>query len=170
MISTECFQQLNVYCVNGLIVPDLRPDGGLAVAHNNANASKTGFFSKFFKRKLLLFKFKQLDFGFVIVFCEQALILFFSLLFCTCFSTHLARSNSTFTTSLTTSIAIDSSCLLCPHCRNGSTSNGTASHFHCKGKTSQACSSQSVHDLRYLDTSTNNHGPMGSKLIVASPQ
>uniref|UniRef100_A0A915EUQ6 G protein-coupled receptor kinase n=1 Tax=Ditylenchus dipsaci TaxID=166011 RepID=A0A915EUQ6_9BILA len=114
MISTECFQQLNVYCVNGLIVPDLRPDGGLAVAHNNANASKTGFFSKFFKRKLLLFKFKQLDPGFVIVFCEQALILSFSLFFCTCFSTHLARSNSTFTTSLTTSIAIDSSCLSVP--------------------------------------------------------
>lgn len=51
MISTECFQQLNVYCVNGLIVPDLRPDGGLAVAHNNANSSKAGFFSKFFRRK-----------------------------------------------------------------------------------------------------------------------
>jgi hypothetical protein len=49
MIETECFQQLNVYCSNGLIVPDLRPDGGLAVAHNNA--TKAGFFSKFFKRK-----------------------------------------------------------------------------------------------------------------------
>ncbi|KAI1725514.1 protein kinase domain-containing protein [Ditylenchus destructor] len=52
MISTECFQQLNIfYDSTGLLVPDLRPDGGLSVAHNNANSSKIGFFSKFFRRK-----------------------------------------------------------------------------------------------------------------------
>lgn len=53
MISTECFQQLNIfYDSTGLLVPDLRPDGGLSVAHNNANSSKIGFFSKFFRRKV----------------------------------------------------------------------------------------------------------------------
>lgn len=54
MIETECFQELNLFVQNGMTVPDLRADGGLAVAHaNNTNASKTAsFFSKFFRRKV----------------------------------------------------------------------------------------------------------------------
>lgn len=53
MIETECFQELNIYHQNGLIVPDLRPDGGLASIHNAKNNSKSNFFFKFFRRKVI---------------------------------------------------------------------------------------------------------------------
>lgn len=53
MIETECFQDLNIFYSNGLIVPDLRPDGGVASAHIQAQQQSrmSGFFSKLFRRK-----------------------------------------------------------------------------------------------------------------------
>uniref|UniRef100_A0A183CK97 G protein-coupled receptor kinase n=1 Tax=Globodera pallida TaxID=36090 RepID=A0A183CK97_GLOPA len=53
MIETECFQDLNVFYANGMIVPDLRPDGGLATAHLRAQQQSRmgGFFQKLFRRK-----------------------------------------------------------------------------------------------------------------------
>ncbi|KAI6240953.1 G protein-coupled receptor kinase [Aphelenchoides fujianensis] len=50
MIETECFNELNVFYVNGQLVPDLRPDDGLSSA-SNSTGSKAGFFSRLFKRK-----------------------------------------------------------------------------------------------------------------------
>lgn len=50
MIETECFKELNVYYLNGFLVPDLRTDDGGASA-SMTNNSKTGFFSKFFNKK-----------------------------------------------------------------------------------------------------------------------
>ncbi|KAI6201384.1 G protein-coupled receptor kinase 1 [Aphelenchoides besseyi] len=50
MLETECFQELNVFYVNGQIVSDLRPDDGLSNT-SNSTSSKSGFFSRFFKKK-----------------------------------------------------------------------------------------------------------------------
>uniref|UniRef100_A0AC34QI00 G protein-coupled receptor kinase n=1 Tax=Panagrolaimus sp. JU765 TaxID=591449 RepID=A0AC34QI00_9BILA len=48
MIETECFQELNVFYQNGLLVTDLRPDGGNLPQKNNGKSP--GFFSKIFRR------------------------------------------------------------------------------------------------------------------------
>jgi G protein-coupled receptor kinase len=50
VIETECFQELNVFYVNGQLVPDLRPEEGLNC--NNPTNSKPGFFMRLFKRKV----------------------------------------------------------------------------------------------------------------------
>jgi len=50
IIETECFQELNIFYVNGQLVPDLRPDDGTSNSSNVSN-SKPGFFSRLFKRK-----------------------------------------------------------------------------------------------------------------------
>lgn len=54
MLETECFQELNVFYANGLVVPDLRRDGGLASAHLRVQQQSRmgGFFQKFFRRKV----------------------------------------------------------------------------------------------------------------------
>lgn len=50
MIETECFQELNIFYVNGQLTPDLRPEGTFN-NHNDMSNSKPGFFSRLFKRK-----------------------------------------------------------------------------------------------------------------------
>ncbi|KAI6176929.1 G protein-coupled receptor kinase [Aphelenchoides bicaudatus] len=50
MIETECFQELNVFYINGQLTPDLRPEDGTSNCSNSSN-SKPGFFSRLFKRK-----------------------------------------------------------------------------------------------------------------------
>uniref|UniRef100_A0A1I7YW31 G protein-coupled receptor kinase n=1 Tax=Steinernema glaseri TaxID=37863 RepID=A0A1I7YW31_9BILA len=53
MIETECFQELNVFEVNGQLVPDLRPESMNCSEQNNVGSShKSGFFARLFKRKV----------------------------------------------------------------------------------------------------------------------
>uniref|UniRef100_A0A158R557 G protein-coupled receptor kinase n=1 Tax=Syphacia muris TaxID=451379 RepID=A0A158R557_9BILA len=57
MIETECFQELNVMEVNGVLVPDLRLDSshgcdGNSRPPSSANNHKQGFFSRLFKREV----------------------------------------------------------------------------------------------------------------------
>lgn len=56
MLETECFRELNIFQYNGLIVPDLRPDGGVASAHMAAQqqSGMGGFFSRLFRRKVMM--------------------------------------------------------------------------------------------------------------------
>lgn len=56
MIETECFQELNVFYQNGLLVTDLRPDGGNLPQKNNGKSP--GFFSKIFRRTVSFFYLK----------------------------------------------------------------------------------------------------------------
>jgi len=61
MIETECFRELNHFFINGVIVSDLRKDGGTANnAHlNSQHHSKMGeFFSRLFRRKVWNFYLK----------------------------------------------------------------------------------------------------------------
>ncbi|KAK0397141.1 hypothetical protein QR680_002003 [Steinernema hermaphroditum] len=52
MIETECFQELNVFEVNGQLVPDLRIESMNSSEQNNVGSShKSGFFARLFKRK-----------------------------------------------------------------------------------------------------------------------
>ncbi|KAF7639612.1 G protein-coupled receptor kinase [Meloidogyne graminicola] len=54
MIETECFRELNNFYINGVLVSDLREDGGIANAHlNSQHHSKMGeFFLRLFRKKV----------------------------------------------------------------------------------------------------------------------
>ncbi|VDD96224.1 unnamed protein product [Enterobius vermicularis] len=56
MIETECFQELNVMEINGVLVPDLRIDSTHVCDNNSHPTSSTshkqGFFSRLFKREV----------------------------------------------------------------------------------------------------------------------
>lgn len=57
MIETECFQELNIMEVNGVMVADLRTDTVNDQNTKTESNNKFGFLSRLFKRKVGIFEF-----------------------------------------------------------------------------------------------------------------